>query len=55
MYKITTFLSYVILVVTTMYYTFNKPRDAQEPHHTIWGNNKPSPFAQNSVVTSVYW
>ena len=54
-YKVTTFVSYILLFVTGAYYTFNKPHEGKYPHHTIWGNNKATPFAQNSVITSIYW
>jgi hypothetical protein len=54
-YKITTLVTYILLVATTAYYTFNKPHEGKYPHHKIWGNNHSSPFAQSSVITSIYW
>lgn len=55
LYKITTFVTYIILVITAFYYTFNEPNEGKYKHRTIWGNNRPTPFAQNSVITSIYW
>ncbi|KAF2275713.1 DUF1774-domain-containing protein [Westerdykella ornata] len=54
-YRVTTLVSYLVLVVTAFYYTFNKPHEGHHPHKKIWGNNRPTPFAQNSIITSVYW
>lgn len=54
-YKVTTLVSYLVLVVTTFYYTFNKPHEGHHPHKKIWGNNRSTPFAQDSIITSVYW
>jgi hypothetical protein len=51
MLRITTLLTYIIFLITAIYYTFKSPH----PGHTIWGNNTPSPFAQNSIITSIYW
>lgn len=52
-------MSWLLVVITGAYYTFNKPHEHRHHHHnhTIWGQNdhRPTPFALNSVVTSVYW
>jgi len=62
-YKITTAITYLLLVVTTFYYTFNSPHERNgegkhSTHHqsTIWGQNKlhPTPYSQNAIITSVY-
>ncbi|EOA83752.1 uncharacterized protein SETTUDRAFT_21105 [Exserohilum turcica Et28A] len=53
LYKITTSLSYVLLVVTTFYYTFHAPKG--HGNHRFWHNNPPTPFAQSSLFTSIYW
>lgn len=55
LYKITTFVTYIILLVTAIYYTFRKPHEGHHPHRTIWGNNLATPFAQNAIITSIYW
>ncbi|KAL3427298.1 ATP synthase f0 [Phlyctema vagabunda] len=57
-YKIFTILSWLLLVVTSFYYTFNVPKDDHKAwRHTIWGVNThfPTPFALNSIITSIYW
>ncbi|KAF2684271.1 DUF1774-domain-containing protein [Lentithecium fluviatile CBS 122367] len=53
--RITTLVTYIIFVITAIYYTFKAPNEGHGPHHTIWGQNKATPFAQNSVITSIYW
>jgi hypothetical protein len=50
----------IIFVITASWHTFVKPHDNLHPHHryhSIWGQNSahPSPFALNSVITSIYW
>lgn len=57
-YKILTILTWLVLVIASVYYTFNKPDDdVKKWRHTIWGVNKayPTPFAQNAIITSIYW
>lgn len=49
--RVLTLVSYLLLVVTTVYYTFAAP----DHGHKIWHQNAPSPFAQNSIITSLYW
>jgi hypothetical protein len=53
--RITTLVTYLIFVITAIYYTFEAPHEGHGPKHTIWGNNLATPFAQNSVMTSIYW
>jgi hypothetical protein len=50
--KITTTISYLLLIVTAFYYTFNVP-DAH--HGTFWHHNHATPFAQSKIFTSIYW
>lgn len=63
-YKITTTLSYLLLLITAIYFTFNAPPETHRHHrdgyhsdykHTIWGQNAATPFAQDSILTSIYW
>jgi len=58
-YKILTVLSWLILVIVGVYYTFDKPHDKHKHYHnhTIWGQNNhhPTPFSLNSIVVSIYW
>lgn len=54
LYKISTGLSYIVLLVTALYYTFNKPGDAARDHR-FWQHQPATPFAQSSIITSIYW
>ncbi|KAF2877289.1 hypothetical protein BDV95DRAFT_601698 [Massariosphaeria phaeospora] len=76
-YKILTPLTYILLVATSILYTFHAPAPSSSDHvkhgkhgkhgkhspsvhhthpaHTIFGQNAPTPFAQNSIITSLYW
>ncbi|KAH7382409.1 hypothetical protein DE146DRAFT_760251 [Phaeosphaeria sp. MPI-PUGE-AT-0046c] len=54
-YKVTTSISYLLLLVTTFYYTFNKPHEGHHPHGRIWEHNYSTPFAQSAIITSIYW
>ncbi|KAJ4360092.1 uncharacterized protein N0V89_000651 [Didymosphaeria variabile] len=55
LHRITTLVTYIIFVITAIYYTFSAPHEGHHPWHTIWGNNAATPFAQNKVMTSIYW
>jgi hypothetical protein len=55
LYKITTTISYLLLVVTAFYYTFNSPADQHIHHARFWQHNVPTPFAQSKIITSIYW
>ncbi|KAF2198366.1 DUF1774-domain-containing protein [Delitschia confertaspora ATCC 74209] len=56
-YKIGTAISWLLLVITSIYYTFRAPGEGHKPRRTIWGQNSAhhTPFALNSVITSIYW
>jgi len=57
-YRILTILSWLLVLVATFYYTFHRPLDDKKTgRHTIWEVNRlyPTPFAQNAVITSIYW
>ncbi|KAF2763193.1 DUF1774-domain-containing protein [Pseudovirgaria hyperparasitica] len=59
-YKIGTALSWLLLLITSVYYTFARPHDGgngRKDRHTIWGQNDlhPTAFALNSVIVSIYW
>jgi hypothetical protein len=52
LYKITTTISWLLLVVSAFYTTFAAPSG---PHsHKFWHNNPSTPFAQSSIFTSIY-
>ncbi|ORY01743.1 ATP synthase F0 [Clohesyomyces aquaticus] len=57
MYKITTTITWLILVITSFFYTFSAPHDGKYPRRTIWGQNHVhnSPFAMNPIIVSIYW
>ncbi|KAF2091516.1 DUF1774-domain-containing protein [Saccharata proteae CBS 121410] len=59
LYKICTVVSWLIVVITSIYYTFERPVKSQNPpfRRTIWGQNHAhhTPFAMNPIITSVYW
>jgi hypothetical protein len=52
LYKVTTSISYLLLLVAAFYYTFNAP-DAHNGR--FWQHNLSTPFAQSSIITSIYW
>jgi len=58
-YKFLTIISWLLVVVSSIYYTFNSPSHGTHNwHQTIWGVNSLhsySPFALNSVIASIYW
>jgi len=57
-YKILTILSWLLVTIATIYYTYNAPDDDKKAwRHTIWGVNSLyyTPFALNKVITSIYW
>ena len=43
LYKISTGLSYLILLVTAFYYTFNQPNEGHGPHHRFWQGQPATP------------
>ncbi|KAH9876764.1 hypothetical protein IAQ61_002124 [Plenodomus lingam] len=55
LYKITTSASWLLFLVTACYYVFNKPHEGHHPHGRFWQHNYPTPFAQSSIITSIYW
>ncbi|KAI9765329.1 MAG: hypothetical protein M1835_007421, partial [Candelina submexicana] len=56
-YRILTVVSWLLIVITSVYYTFNAPKDGKYHRETIWGQNRahPTPFSLNKAITSVYW
>lgn len=58
-YKILTIVTWLAVIISGAYYTFARPTNCShdERCHTIWGqnNHRPTPFALNSVITSIYW
>jgi len=56
-YKIGTAVSWLLLAITSIYYTFESPHEGRYHRHTIWGQNNRhrTPFTMNSVIVSIYW
>jgi len=57
-YKIWTIITWLLVVISTVYYTFHAPDDDKRRwRQTIWGQNHRylTPFALNSVIVSIYW
>jgi hypothetical protein len=56
-YKVLTILTWLLTVVTSVYYTFERPQDDNLARRTIWGQNKHfhTAFALNSLIASIYW
>jgi hypothetical protein len=55
-YQVFSLLSWLLVVVTGVYYSFQKPHDVPDGH-TIWGQAKRyrTPFSQNIFITGIYW
>jgi hypothetical protein len=52
LYKITTTISWLLLVASAIYTTFAAPSGSHS--HKFWHNNPSTPFAQSSIFTSIY-
>ncbi|OKL62544.1 hypothetical protein UA08_02737 [Talaromyces atroroseus] len=55
-YQVLSVLSWILVVVTGIYYSLHKPHDVKHGHN-IWkqANKHPTPFSQNTVITGIYW
>ena len=54
LYKISSGLSYVVLLLTAFYYTFYKPNEEHGPRHRFGQHQTTTLFAQSFLVTSSY-
>ncbi|MCJ1303342.1 hypothetical protein MMC08_006151 [Hypocenomyce scalaris] len=57
-YKTLTILSWLLVLVLSIYYSFHAPSDGKKSHnHKIWEQNKHhrTPFSLNPFITDVYW
>jgi len=56
-YRAATTLTYLLLVITSVYYTFAYPHEGRYHRDTIWGQNARhhTPFALSAPLTTVYW
>ncbi|KAK8090882.1 hypothetical protein PG994_000387 [Apiospora phragmitis] len=57
LYKALTTLSWLLAVVVTFYYTFNKPHDGWAHRGKIWHQNRDhdTAFRMNKIIASIYW
>jgi len=56
-YRILSIVTWLLVVITTIYYTFHAPDDGQYHRRKIWGQNSRfrTPFSLNKVITNIYW
>jgi hypothetical protein len=56
-YKVLTVLSWILSVVTSVYYTTNEPHDGFTIRRRIWDQNSlyPSAFTMNSIIADIFW
>lgn len=57
-YKLLSIISWLAVVVTSVYYSFREPEDdTEEGRHTIWEVNRLyfTPFAMNATILAIYW
>jgi len=56
-YKFLTIITWLLVVISSVYYTFRAPDDDHLPRRTIWGQNNHfhTAFTINSIIVSIYW
>lgn len=56
-YKILTLLSWLLAVITSVYYTVDDPRDGFSIRQRIWDLNDlyRTAFTLNPIISSIYW
>jgi len=56
-YKFLTILSWLLVVITSIYYAFARPREghSKSDRHRIWQHQPHTPFAMNEIIVSIYW
>ena len=56
-YRVSTAVTWLVLVITAFYYTFNVPTEGKHHRDTIFGQNHRmhTPFALNPIIVSIYW
>ncbi|KAJ2903579.1 uncharacterized protein MKZ38_009632 [Zalerion maritima] len=56
-YRVLTILSWVLSVITSIYYAHESPHDGKYARRSIWDQNRVyhSAFSMNSVITSLYF
>jgi len=57
-YKILTIVTWLVTVISSIYYTYGLPNDDRKAwRNSIWGHNRDiiTPFSLNALITSLYW
>jgi hypothetical protein len=56
-YKILTAITWLLSVVSSVYYAVHRPHDGHHARRRIWQQNShhPTAFTMNNVIASVYW
>jgi len=56
-YKVLTILSWLLSVVVSFYYSYERPHDGPRHRSRIWDQNSlhPTAFTMNHVIVSLYW
>lgn len=56
-YKTLTIVTWLLSVITSIYYTFERPSDGYWVKNTIWSQNDlhETAFRMNKVIASIYW
>jgi hypothetical protein len=57
-YKILTIVTWLVTVISSIYYTYGLPNDDHKAwRNSIWGHNRDivTPFSLNALITSLYW
>jgi len=57
-YKVLTLVTWLVTVITSIYYTFGAPHDDRKAwRNSIWGHNRHivTPFSLNPLIASLYW
>lgn len=57
LYRLFSIITYLLVVITSIYYTFAKPEKGDYSRHTIWGQNmaRHTPFSLNTPIVIIYW
>jgi len=56
-WRVLTPVSWLLVVLTSIYYTFSRPHEGKYHRGTIWEQNRRhhTPFALNQIIGSIYW
>ncbi|KAF2730633.1 DUF1774-domain-containing protein [Polyplosphaeria fusca] len=54
-HKAWSLITYLLLLITAIYYDVRAPGEGHYNRSTFWGHNFPTPFKQSAIMTSIYW